>query len=214
MVAVGTSLGSSPRRKRAATEANSFVESVRKRLSSSSGAVTRKPWSWLAARVLALIAERRAARKALIISTRSSAPWPRAQTPAQMVDGYRHVEVEVRVHAQDHRDPRLRPFGTDRRHVPIRFRSRVRLTTRGAEENGRYCEGSLHRWRAPMRSRRCSVPGWPAGKTNVSGRRVTPKAPLGPTWKEGQAGPRCRPQPFSRILTAWNRYSRTLRQTL
>ena len=24
-----------------------------------------------------------------------------------------------------------------------------------------------------------------------------------PTWKEGQAGPRRRPQPFSRILTAW-----------
>src|SRR5215216_2799224 len=36
------------------------------------GAVTRKPWSWLAASVLAFIAERRAARKARIISTQPS----------------------------------------------------------------------------------------------------------------------------------------------
>ena len=40
-------------------------------------------------------------------------------------------------------------------------------------------------------------------RQGVPGRRVTPKAPLGPTWKEGQAGPKRRPQPFSRILTAW-----------
>ena len=60
-------------RKRAATETSSFVESPRKRSRSSSGAVTRKPWSWLAACVLAFIAERRAARRALIISTRPSA---------------------------------------------------------------------------------------------------------------------------------------------
>ncbi len=53
-----------------------------------------------------------------------------------------------------------------------------------------------------MRSRR---PGswWPLGDTRVSGRRVTCKAPLWPTWKEGQAAPRRRPQPSSRILTAW-----------
>jgi len=57
-----------------------------------------------------------------------------------------------------------------------------------------------------MRSRR---PGswWPLGDTRVSGRRVTSKAPLWPTWKEGQAAPRRRPQPFSRILTAWKGYS-------
>ena len=45
------------------------MESPRKRLSSSSGAVRRRLWSWLAACVLALIAERRAERKVLIIST-------------------------------------------------------------------------------------------------------------------------------------------------
>jgi hypothetical protein len=36
------------------------VQSARKRWRSSSGAVTRKPWSWLAACVLAFIAQRRA----------------------------------------------------------------------------------------------------------------------------------------------------------
>ena len=45
------------------------------------------------------------------------------------------------------------------------------------------------------------------GDTGMSGRRVTCKAPLGPTWKEGQAAPRRRPQPSSRILTAWKGYS-------
>ena len=39
------------------------------------------------------------------------------------------------------------------------------------------CEGSRHRRRAPMRSRRCSVPGRPSGDTGMSGRRVTSKAP-------------------------------------
>src|SRR4051812_39831066 len=56
----------------AATATNSFLESPRKRSRSSSGAVTRKLWSWLAACVLAFIAERRATRRALIISTRPS----------------------------------------------------------------------------------------------------------------------------------------------
>src|SRR5215207_8665876 len=51
------------------------------------------------------------------------------------------------------------------------------LSTRGAGEHGRYCDGSRHR-RAPMRSRRCSGPGRPLGDTKVSGRRVTCKAPL------------------------------------
>jgi hypothetical protein len=54
-----------------------------------------------------------------------------------------------------------------------------------------------------MRSRRCSDLGRPSDDTKASGRRVTSKAPLGPTWKEGQAGPRRCQQPFSRILTAW-----------
>jgi hypothetical protein len=55
-----------------------------------------------------------------------------------------------------------------------------------------------------MRSRHCSGSGWPSGDTKGSGRGVTSKAPLGPTWKEGQAAlPRRRPQPSSRILTAW-----------
>ena len=57
-----------------------------------------------------------------------------------------------------------------------------------------------------MRSRR-SGSGRPLGDTKESDRRVTCKAPLGPTWNEGQASPRRRPQPFSRILTAWNRNS-------
>jgi hypothetical protein len=39
-----------------------------------------------------------------------------------------------------------------------------------------------------MRSRRCSGLGRPSSDTKVSGRRVTSKAPFGPTWKEGQAG--------------------------
>jgi hypothetical protein len=41
-------------------------------------------------------------------------------------------------------------------------------------------------------------------------RGVTSKARLWPEWKEGQAGPRRRPQPSSRILTAWEGNSRTL----
>jgi hypothetical protein len=60
-----------------------------------------------------------------------------------------------------------------------------------------------------MRSRR-SGSGWPLGDTRVFGRRVTSKAPLGPTWKEGQATPRRRPQPSSRILTAWKGNSQKL----
>jgi len=58
-----------------------------------------------------------------------------------------------------------------------------------------------------MRSRR-SGSGRPFGDTKESDRRVTSKAPLGPTWNEGQASPRRRPQPFSRILTAWKVNSR------
>jgi hypothetical protein len=34
---------------------------------------------------------------------------------------------------------------------------------------------------------------------------------LWPTWKEGQAAPRRRPRPFSRILTAWKVNSRKSR---
>jgi hypothetical protein len=64
-----------------------------------------------------------------------------------------------------------------------------------------------------MRSRRCSGPGRPSGDTGMSGRRVTTKAPLGPTWKEGQAAPRHRPQLFFRILTAWKGYSQNFALT-
>ena len=48
------------------------------------------------------------------------------------------------------------------------------------------------------------------------GLRATPRRPADeslarhlrwPTWKEGQAAPRRRPQPFSRIFTAWKVYS-------
>jgi hypothetical protein len=60
-----------------------------------------------------------------------------------------------------------------------------------------------------MRSRRSSS-GWLLGDTKAYGRRVTSKASFWPTWKEGQAAPRRRPQPFSRILTAWKGYSRML----
>ncbi len=52
-----------------------------------------------------------------------------------------------------------------------------------------------------MRSRR-SGPERPSGDTEASGRRVTRKAPSAHV-EEGQAAPRHRPQPFSRILTAW-----------
>src|SRR5215210_2328276 len=94
-----------------------------------------------------------------------------------MVHGHRQVEVEMRVHAQDTLDLGVRPFGVDRRHVRAAPFDVVVTTTRGAGENGRYCEGSRYR-RAPMRSRCCSVPGRPAGDTKVSGRGVTSKAPL------------------------------------
>ena len=40
------------------------------------------------------------------------------------------------------------------------------------------------------------------GDTKASGRRVTRKAPSARV-EEGQTAPRRRPQPFSRILTAW-----------
>src|ERR687898_2108623 len=66
-----------------------------------------------------------------------------AQASTQMVQDHGHVEVEVRVYAQDHRNLRgVRPFGADRRHVPSSFRCSGQFATRGAAENGRYCEGS------------------------------------------------------------------------
>jgi hypothetical protein len=58
-----------------------------------------------------------------------------------------------------------------------------------------------------MRSRRSSS-GWLLGDTKAYGRRVTSKASFWPAWKEGQAAPRRRPQPSSRILTAWKANSR------
>ncbi len=57
-----------------------------------------------------------------------------------------------------------------------------------------------------MRSRRSSS-GWLLDDTKVYDRRVTSKASFWPAWKEGQAAPRRRPQPFCRILTAWKGYS-------
>jgi hypothetical protein len=57
-----------------------------------------------------------------------------------------------------------------------------------------------------MRSRRCSGCGWPSGDSRVCGRGVTSKTPSAHV-EEGQAAPRRRPQPSSRILTAWNRFS-------
>jgi hypothetical protein len=57
-----------------------------------------------------------------------------------------------------------------------------------------------------MRSRRCSGSGWlwatPGDPTDESLARH-----LRLTWNEGQAAPRRRPQPPSRILTAWKGYS-------
>src|SRR5215213_3576894 len=40
-----------------------------------------------------------------------------AQASAKTIQGHRHVEVEVRVHAQDHLDLGLRSLGADHRHV-------------------------------------------------------------------------------------------------
>jgi hypothetical protein len=60
-----------------------------------------------------------------------------------------------------------------------------------------------------MRSRRSSS-GWLLGDTKAYGRRVTSKASFWPAWKEGQAAPRRRPQPFCRILTAWKGFSQKL----
>jgi hypothetical protein len=49
-----------------------------------------------------------------------------------MVDSYRYVEVEVRVHTQDHHAlGGLRYFGADSPHVPIPFH--VALTSRPEE---------------------------------------------------------------------------------
>ena len=45
-----------------------------------------------------------------------------------MVDGYRYVEVQVRVHAQDHHAlGGLQPLGAARPHVPSSFRCRHQL---------------------------------------------------------------------------------------
>src|SRR5215211_3217513 len=137
LVAAGTSLGPSARRKRAATETSSFVESPRKRWRSCSGAVTRKPCSWLAACVLALIAERRAARRVLIISTR---PSPLLGTPDASP-------------AKTARAARSASEGSDFRRL--------------RRELGRRCSGHSTsstsipmalRWRASLRPRSCLCP--------------------------------------------------------
>jgi hypothetical protein len=76
-----------------------------------------------------------------------------AQVPAQVVEGYRYVEVEVRVHTQDHLDIRavLASYAAHH-HVLCSFRCRGHYCRPDDPENGRYCEepGLRH---APMRSR-------------------------------------------------------------
>jgi hypothetical protein len=59
-----------------------------------------------------------------------------------------------------------------------------------------------------MRSRRSS-PGRLLGGTKVCPVDESLAKHLWLTWKESQTGPRCRPQPFSRVLTAWKGRSRT-----
>jgi hypothetical protein len=44
-----------------------------------------------------------------------------------MVHGYGHVEVQVRVHAQDRLDLSVRPLGADHRHVISSLRCRQQL---------------------------------------------------------------------------------------
>jgi hypothetical protein len=120
--------------------------------------------------------------------------------------------LQMRVHT-----PRITATSVSGISAPIVLTSQAPLdvaltSTRGAGENGRMCcEGSGHGRGAPMRSRRCSGLGRPSSDTKASGRGVTSKAPFGPMWKEGQAAPRRRPQPSSRILTAWKGNSRKFR---
>src|SRR5829696_1074355 len=236
------------------------------------------PCSWLAACVLALIAERRAARRTLIISTvpspllgtpeaspaktaraAASAPvlwalhlkhldshgpqvagepgpvaacafypgaphgaktlsptekplvtlhvrWHArlAQVPAQMVYGHGHVEVQVRVHAQDRLDLSVRPLGADHRHVKSSLRCRQQLLPDEQEGSDDTVMSHAEASSYEVTTLRLRVA---VGRYRGASRRVTCKAPLGPTWKEGQAAPRRRPQPSSRILTAWKEYS-------
>jgi hypothetical protein len=95
-----------------------------------------------------------------------------------MVHSYNHVEVEVRVHAQDITATSVSGLSALIVVTSLAPFDVALTSTRGARENGRMCcEGSRQR-RAPIRSRRCSGPGRPSGDTEVSGRRVTSKAPL------------------------------------
>jgi len=49
-----------------------------------------------------------------------------------MVHG--HVDIEVRVHAQDYLGLGVLPLGVDRRHVPIPFRCRGNFDPRSGRE--------------------------------------------------------------------------------
>jgi hypothetical protein len=80
-----------------------------------------------------------------------------AQAPAQVVEGHRHVEVEVRIHTQDHLDIRtLRASYAGHHHVRCSFRFCAHYSWPDDPENGRYCDEPRLR-QAPMRSR--SGPG-------------------------------------------------------
>src|SRR5215203_4419120 len=119
-----------------------------------------------------------------------------------MINSHGHVEVEVRVHAQDRLDPSVPPLGADHRHGSSSFRCRHQLPPDEQERTDdtvmSHAEASSYQVTTLLRLRVA------VGDTRGSGRRVTCKAHLRLTWNEGQAAPRRRPQPPSRILTAWN----------
>jgi hypothetical protein len=118
-----------------------------------------------------------------------------------MVHGHHHVEVEVRVHAQDRLDLSVRPLGADHPHVISSLRCRQQLPPDERERTDdtvtRHAEASSYevttlrlRVAVGQHPSRC-----PADESLARHPWLT--------WKEGQAAPRRRPQPSSRILTAW-----------
>src|SRR5829696_1260831 len=93
-----------------------------------------------------------------------------------MIHSHRYVEVEVRVHTQDHLDQGVRSFGADHRHVCSSFRCRGHFppeeqertddAVRGHVSGASSYEVTTLRLRGP----------W--SDTKAPGRRVTSKAPL------------------------------------
>ena len=79
------------------------------------------------------------------------------QASAQLIEGHRNMNIEVRVHPQHHLDhsigarPTIALLVTDHRHVCPSLGSRLQCWPEDLE-NGRNCDGSRHQ-RAPMRSR-------------------------------------------------------------